>query len=186
MNNRHVDDNAIMQLKKNWAWYMTGGVVFIALGTLAVVFSLLTTILSVLYLGIFFIIVGIFEGLHALTISRWGSFFLHIILSIFYIIGGLFFITNPASSALSLTLFLGIFFILSGSLKIIFSLITTTAHNGLLFCNGILTLILGILIWYEWPYSGLWIIGTLVGINTIMTGWMLIILSLTAKNLPIK
>lgn len=90
---------------------------------------------------------------------------------------------NPKASATSLTLILGIFFVLSGLLRIIFSMVRDSPHRGWLFINGILTLILGILIWYEWPYSGLWVIGTLVGIDTIINGWTWVMLSLIARKL---
>ena len=62
----------------------------------------------------------------------------------------------------------------------------TIPHKGLLLFNGIITLILGILIWAEWPFSGLWVIGTLVGIDAIFTGWTWILLSLKAKNLKLE
>jgi len=50
--------------------------------------------------------------------------------------------------------------------------------------NGIISLILGIMIWRQWPYSGLWVIGLFVGIEMLLNGWSLVMLSLTGRRLP--
>jgi uncharacterized membrane protein HdeD (DUF308 family) len=43
---------------------------------------------------------------------------------------------------------------------------------------------LGIMIWRQWPYSGLWVIGLFVGIEMLLNGWSLVMLSLTGRKLP--
>jgi hypothetical protein len=50
---------------------------------------------------------------------------------------------------------------------------------GLALTNGIITLILGILIWIQWPISGLWIIGLFIGIHLIFTGWAQVMVAST-------
>ena len=47
-----------------------------------------------------------------------------------------------------------------------------------------MTLLLGILIWVQWPVSGLWVIGLFVGIDMIFAGTWLTMLALTARRLP--
>ena len=47
---------------------------------------------------------------------------------------------------------------------------------------GIITLILGLLVWRQWPSSSLWVIGTLVGISMIMTGTTRLMISLAARR----
>jgi hypothetical protein len=39
-----------------------------------------------------------------------------------------------------------------------------------------------VLIWAQWPASGLWVIGLLVGIQLLFTGWALVMLALAAKR----
>jgi uncharacterized membrane protein HdeD (DUF308 family) len=36
--------------------------------------------------------------------------------------------------------------------------------------NGVLTVLLGVAIWQQWPASGLWVIGICVGIDLIVNG----------------
>lgn len=50
--------------------------------------------------------------------------------------------------------------------------------------RGVVTLLLGVLIWSEWPASGLWVIGTFVAIDMIFSGTWLIMLALNARSLP--
>jgi uncharacterized membrane protein HdeD (DUF308 family) len=49
--------------------------------------------------------------------------------------------------------------------------------------DGIVTLILGLLVWRQWPSSSLWVIGTLVGISMIFTGATRLMISLAARRL---
>jgi uncharacterized membrane protein HdeD (DUF308 family) len=45
------------------------------------------------------------------------------------------------------------------------------------------TLLLGGLIWFHWPSSSVWAIGTLVGVNLLMTGISRLMLGLVARKL---
>lgn len=176
---------SIKQLRENWGWYLTLGISLVVLGTLAIFYSYASTIFSVIYFGAFLTILGIFEGIQAFKMSKWGTFFLHLLLSALFIIGGAFIVFFPTINAISLTLLLAAFLIASGILKIIFSFDRNVPYKGWLVLNGISSLLLGILIWLQWPLSGLWVIGMLTGIDAIFTGWAWIMLSISAKNLTI-
>ncbi|MCL5874960.1 MAG: HdeD family acid-resistance protein [Candidatus Dependentiae bacterium] len=175
---------ALRQLKENREWYLMLGISLVVIGGLAIVFSVASTLFSVMYLGLILFIFGFIEGFKAFKINRWGSFFLHLFLGALYVIAGLFIVAYPALNAVTLTLMLAIFLVISGIFKIIFSLMSDIPHKSWLLFNGILTLILGILIWMQWPVSGLWVIGTLIGIDAMITGWTWIILAMKIKELP--
>ena len=181
--NKELDTRAIKQLKENSNILFLLGISLTVIGSLAVIFAYASTLFSVVYLGILLIIVGFIEGFQSFKLHKWGNFFLHFFLGILYIIAGFFIISNPTINAITLTLFLAIFFVVSGIAKIIFSFSKQVPHKGWLALNGVLTTILGILIWSQWPFSGFWVIGVFVGIDTIFTGWTLIMLSLAAKNM---
>lgn len=174
---------ALQQLKENWNYYLMLGIGLVAFGTLAIIFSLTSTLISVIYLGVSLIFLGFFEGAKAIRINKLSTFFLHLCLSILFIVGGALIIINPMGNALSLTFLLALFFIIAGILRVIFSFTQHIPHAGWLLFNGVITILLGALILYEWPYSGLWVIGTFVGIDMLFTGWTWIMLALQAKNL---
>lgn len=48
--------------------------------------------------------------------------------------------------------------------------ISGAANTGWVLFDGIITLILGFLIWRQSPSSSVWVIGTLVGISLIFSG----------------
>ena len=49
--------------------------------------------------------------------------------------------------------------------------------------NGIITLLLGGLIWFHWPSSTDWAIGTLVGVNLLMTGISRLMFGMAVRKL---
>lgn len=178
-----LNEKTIQQIQEHKKSFLLLGISLIVLGTLATIFAYSSTIFSVIYLGIFLIILGIFEGVQSFTLSRWSNFFLHLFLGVLYTVGGFFIVINPTANAVSLTLLLAIFFVVSGILKVVFALSKNVPHKGWLALNGVVTFILGALIWYQWPLSGLWVIGMLVGIDAVFTGWTLIMLSMASKKL---
>jgi uncharacterized membrane protein HdeD (DUF308 family) len=48
--------------------------------------------------------------------------------------------------------------------------------------DGIVTLLLGLLIYMQWPSSSLWAIGTLVGISMIFSGAARVMMSLVVHQ----
>jgi len=97
---------------------------------------------------------------------------------------GVFIVRYPVANAISLTVLLAIFFAVSGIAKIVFAFSKNIPHKGWLFFNGAITLVLGILIWQQLPTSGLWVIGMMVGVDAMFTGWTWIMLAFAAQKLP--
>ena len=75
-------------------------------------------------------------------------------------------------------------FVAAGVCEIItyFRLRSEQASGWILF-NGIVALILGALIWLHWPSSSVWAIGTLVGVNLLLTGITRLMVGLTGRRL---
>jgi uncharacterized membrane protein HdeD (DUF308 family) len=79
---------------------------------------------------------------------------------------------HPKLSLVSLTFALAILFFVEG----IFHLVTyfnvrNAPGSGWLLFDGIVTLILAVMIWRSWPASAVWALGTIVGINLLMSGF---------------
>lgn len=178
-----VHELSKQQLKDNANWFLGLGIGLIIVGTFALIFSYITTLFSVMYFGAFMVVVGLFEAVKSFKMHLWSNFFLHLFLAVLYIVGGGFIVMYPAINAVSLTLLLSLFFIVSGILKIIFVLTCKTPNTFWLLANGLITLLLGVCIWNQWPFSGLWFIGMLIGIETIFTGWTYIMLGVIAKKI---
>lgn len=90
---------------------------------------------------------------------------------------------NPELGSGFLTALLMIFFVVNGLWKIS----TALRFRGLagwswLLLSGLLSLIFVWLLWAQWPMSGAWAIGVLVGLDLLLAGIALILLSRTLRK----
>jgi uncharacterized membrane protein HdeD (DUF308 family) len=169
-------------LSRNWGWLLALGILMIILGVLAIGAPTYATLAVQAALGWILIIGGIAEGIHAFMAQGWRGFLLELLSAILYVVVGVLLLTNPVGGALALTIVLAVFLVVEGIFKIIMAMRVRDHRGwGWLLASGILSLILGVLIWAEWPASGLWVIGLLVGIQLLFTGWSLVMLALAAR-----
>ena len=140
------------------------------------------TFASVVFFGWLLVFSGFIQFGHALYARKWSGFLLQLLLGIFALVAGALILYRPTAGALSLTLLLSFLFIAQGVIRIVLALTRRFEHWIWVLISGILTLILGILILMQWPYSALYIIGLFVGIDLIFNGWALIMMSFVAKR----
>ncbi len=78
---------------------------------------------------------------------------------------------NPLGGAVTLTVILAIVLVVDGVFRSIlaFQVRPRTGWMWLLF-GGLVSIVLGIMIWQQLPSSALWILGLLLGINLIFSG----------------
>lgn len=172
------------EFKDRWLSFLIWGFVLITLGALAITLAQFTTYLSVLTLGVLFLLAGIVVIFDAFY-GWWGKsqgFFLHIVTGILYLILGFMLLAKPMVAAISLTLLMAIFFIIIGILRLILSPIMRFPRWGWSFLSGIITLVLGILILFELPLSGIYIIGLFVGIDLLVWGFTYLSMALYSRS----
>lgn len=173
----------VKRFRENWAAFFVLGIILLILGVLAIVGANFVTLTTIIFFGILLTIGGVLQILYSIW-GRKGQGFAQTLLSgILYTIVGVLLLTHPTVSAIAITLLLAAFYTVSGVYKIVLSLFTPVIQWGWLLFSGLVSLALGLLIWSEWPSSGLWLIGLFIGIDLIIVGWYWIMLSLTAKNL---
>lgn len=94
------------------------------------------------------------------------------------------FVERPLEAAVALTLMLAVALIFIGAMRIVVALSSNFQHWVWLLVNGVITLVLGVIIWRGWPVSGLWVIGLFIGIDMLFYGWALLMLAIGVRNLP--
>lgn len=101
-----------------------------------------------------------------------GGFLWELLLSVVHGVAALFLLMQPPFVALaSLTAMLALYLAGKAMLEIIASLQHRSVRgSGWLMFDGIFTLILAVMIWYTWPWSSAWAIGTLVGLSLLFSG----------------
>ena len=82
-----------------------------------------------------------------------------------------------------LTILLMIFFVVHGLWKLSTAIRYRNATGWVwLLLSGLLSLVFVYLLWKQWPLSGAWAIGVLVGLDLLMTGLAMIILAMTMRK----
>jgi uncharacterized membrane protein HdeD (DUF308 family) len=168
-----------------WAAFFIWGLLLVILGIIAIYIAELTTLISVIFLGVVILVGGIviiFDSF-AFWWGTWSGFFLHLIMGILYLAVGASLIANPILAAVSLTLLLGIFYIVIGVFRVSYSLSLRVARWGWNFLSGFISILLGVLILAGWPALSLWLIGVFVGIDLVFGGLAYIMSGLYAHSL---
>ena len=169
-------------IRKSLGWSITLGILLIVLGILAIIFPIIATALVTIALGWLFLIGGILRIVYAFQ-ARSTGFWLKLLLGILYIIIGLSLLNNIIGGAISLTLALGILIFVEGVFEVILAFQLRPASNwSWVLFSGIVTIILGILIWSQWPFNAPWVLGLLTGISFLSTGIWKVMFSLAARR----
>lgn len=170
-------------VRRNWGWFVALGVAEIILGMIAVGSSVAATLVSVIFFGWLLIVGGALSVGHAFWEKQWSGFFLDLVTGILYVVVGFMMVGNPEAAAISLTLLIALFLFIGGIFRIVAALTGHFQHSAWVLLNGVITLALGIMIWRQWPFSGLWVIGLFIGIDMIFYGWSSVMVGLVAKRL---
>jgi uncharacterized membrane protein HdeD (DUF308 family) len=159
-------------------------VLLIVFGFLAIALPLGTSIGVVLIVAWLVIFSGATQFIYAFQSKGIGSTAWKLLVAVAYLIAGIYFLMHPLLGVASFTLALAVFFVAEGVMDLVaYSQVRSVPGSGWILFDGIVTLILGILVWRQWPVSSLWVIGTLVGISMIMTGVTRLSISMAARRL---
>ena len=171
-------------VKKASGWFIGMAVVFILLGILAIVEPGVAGLAITILVGWLLIFGG---GAHLVAAFSGGGarrVIWQVLIGIVYIVGGFYFLTHPLLGLGSLTLLLAVIILMEAVFELIACFRSSSeSGSGWLLVNALITLLLGGLIWFHWPSSSVWAIGTLVGVNLLMTGISRLMLGLAARKL---
>ena len=105
------------------------------------------------------------------TLTASAAFCGKFLLALIYGAAGVFMLMNPLAGLVTLTLVLAVFLLIEAALETaLYFQVRGKINAGWILFDAIVTLILAILIWSQWPSSSLWFIGTIVGISLIFSG----------------
>ena len=174
-------------LKSNWWWLLLFGILLTVCGAAAVIFpalTVLTTLVATQILGIVLIVAGIATIIMSFWAGKWSGLLVQLLIGILYLIVGFMITDKPLQSAVTLTAFVAAFFIVAGSFRILAALMIQFPHWGWSLLNGIVTFLLGVIIFHHFPQAALWVLGLLIGLEMLFHGWTWIMLSLAVRNIP--
>jgi len=171
------------EMAQYWGWFLVFGIGLLVLGVAAIARSVTATVVSMVFFGWLLVLASGIEIAQAIMVGHWAGFFYHLLAAILFGVTGLLLVMRPVISAEVVTVAMAMFFIIGG----LFQLITSIAYSlpgwGWQAADGIIAVILGLLVWAQWPASGLWAIGLFIGIDLFFYGCAWIALALGLRSM---
>jgi uncharacterized membrane protein HdeD (DUF308 family) len=157
--------------------------VMIVLGFLAVLLPFATGIGIAILVGWVIAFGGFAYLAYAFAAQGAGAFLWRTLIGAVYVIGGVYLAFHPGLALESLTLVVAAIFLAEGVLEtVVFFQFRSLPGSGWILFDSVVTLLLAYLIWRPWPFSSTWAIGTLVGINLILSGFTRLMYSVAARK----
>jgi uncharacterized membrane protein HdeD (DUF308 family) len=164
-------------------WSIVWGVLLVVLGMLAVGSPFLAAVAVNAVLAWLIVLAGIVHLMLAFQAHRAGSLIWRLLVGLAYVFFGVYLIAHPALGVASLTLLLASLFLIEGVFDIaLFFQVRSMQGSSWVLIDGVITLLLGLMIYRQWPSSSTWAIGTLVGVSMIISGVTRTMLSLTVRK----
>lgn len=99
-----------------------------------------------------------------------GHVILALLVGVLDMVVGLMLLQHPGIGALTITLLLAALFVFGGIYRFVAALWLQFPQYGWVALGGLLSFVLGVLLWTQWPISATWFIGFAVGVNFIFAG----------------
>ncbi|WP_438005341.1 HdeD family acid-resistance protein [Sorangium sp. So ce321] len=173
-------------VQENRGSFVGLGVALLVLGVLAILMPVVASLVSAVVIGSVLVVSGLLQGVHAVRNPRWANSSWSLVSALFQIVAGVLIVAFPVTGTMTLTLILAAFFFADGFLRIIRAI----QHRGMaawgwLLFDGLLSLALGVLIWWRWPSTAVWALGLLVGVNLIISGSSMLLIGVSARPRPV-
>lgn len=159
------------------------GVLLIVLGIVAIAVPAVSTIVAETWIAVILSSAGVAKLVYAIQTRNSEGFIWKLLLSVLYIATGVMLFFYPLTGVLTLTLLLGSFLLTEGVFELILAIRLRPLQNWTwVLTDAIITLLLGGMVWFQWPFDAPWLIGTLVGASVLFTGISRVMLSLNAPE----
>jgi uncharacterized membrane protein HdeD (DUF308 family) len=170
-------------VKKHWVLLLALGILMVVLGVIGFYQPFVYTVATVVFFGALLLVTGGTGIVAAFKLEGWKGRTGAILLALLYLIAGALLVLHPVLGALSLTLVVAAFLVASGGVKIWMGVTHREQKGwGWIVASGLLSAVLGILIYAQFPGSGLWVLGLFLAIELLFDGWGLVMLALAAHQ----
>ena len=159
------------------------GVLLIVFGMVAVGLPLLAAVAVNALVAWLIMLAGVVHLMLAFRAHGAGSKIWKLLVGVAYVCFGVYLIARPLLGVASLTLLLASLFLIEGILDIVLYVKMRPIRGSIwVVIDGIVTLLLGLMIYMQWPSSSAWAIGTLVGVSMIISGVARVMMSLAVHG----
>jgi uncharacterized membrane protein HdeD (DUF308 family) len=167
----------------NWVLLLIAGLIALVGGIIALLNPLAATVTAVMLAGWIMVAAGVIEIIGVFSANGWGARIWSLILGLLTVVLGLYILANPIISAVVLTWLVGVLFLATGATKVVLSFgLRGTGFMAVVLLSGIVSIVLGIMVLSNFPYSAAGILGILLAVELISTGVANIALSLRLRQ----
>jgi uncharacterized membrane protein HdeD (DUF308 family) len=158
-------------------------IVMIVLGVVAILMPYWTGIGVSVFVGWIMVFSGFAYVAYAFAAQGAGAFLWRLLVGVVYVGGGGYLAFHPGIALESLTLVMAAIFFIEGVTEVVvFFQFRSLSGSGWILFDGLITLVLAYLIWRPWPSSSSWAIGTILGVNLIVSGFTRLMYSVEARK----
>lgn len=151
------------------------GVVTIVLGAAAIAAPIIAGVSIVLSVGLLVMVGGILRMVGAFEAGSFEKGVLAIALGALMLLCGLALVTEPLFAFGFLTVFIAAYLFADGITEVVGALrLRPEAGRTWLLFGGVVSVLLGAMIWRQFPLSGAWAIGVVLGIKLLLIGAIMI------------
>ena len=180
----HNLGEAIGRLKPKWGWFVAFGALTAAMGLATLAYLVVIgTVASVYMIGIAMIVAGGVEISIGFKAKTWGWMAIWILAGLLYVVAGAFALAQPLVAAAAYTLLIGAALIVTGVLRLVAAFRLPDGNKAMVGLAGAITIVLGAMILAAWPASGLFVLGTFLGIDLLFYGLSWIAFGMRLKSL---
>lgn len=178
------DAGLVDGIRKNAGLTVVSGIILVIAGVLAIMSPLVAGMSITIMVGAMLAVGGIGQCFLAFKAGAFGKGLMIFIVGVLMTIAGFYIMNQPVAGLATLTILLMYYLLVTGVLEIVMAFqLKPEAGWGLELFNGIVTLLLGIMLWRQFPLSGAWAIGVLFGLKMIFSGWVFIFIGRNVKKL---
>jgi uncharacterized membrane protein HdeD (DUF308 family) len=147
------------------------GIALIALGIIAWFEVVAVTLVSTIFIGAALLVGGIVELVHAFATKDWSHFLLNALIGVLWIVGGGLIMLEPIAGTLVLTIMIAAALVVGGIIRGVIAIQHREMQGWwLLLLGGIVSVVVGVMLYATLPWSGLWVLGTLVAVELVING----------------
>lgn len=158
-------------------------VIMIVVGVLALLLPVASSIGVARLLGWLLVFDAGFQLIHSFRSEGVGPVVWKVLVAVLFLIAGIYFLMHPFLAVAVVTLALALFFLVEGLVDVFSYFATPKAGASYwILLNGIVSIILGGMIWRHWPTGSLWVLGVLVGLGLLMTGTSRLMIALAVRT----
>lgn len=147
------------------------GILLLLAGLLSIAAPFFAGIAASVFFGWLILVAGVAHLVYAWSERGAGAVLWQVLVGIVYVIAALYMLVLPVAGVLAVTLVLTFYIALEGIFELTaFRFLRRFPGSVWFLVDGVISLLLAGLIFFHWPSSSFWAVGTLVGISLLLSG----------------